>query len=202
MKSENLAKGLWYAVLWISVLFYAFALGVWAAEQEEPKEGTAEPVVVSRVDGPMMAERTETETAPEVTPMLCENTYLREDIPLDFDQQAALYGACLEFEVPYELALAVIEQETEFRNVSGDSGRAEGYFQIWPSWWGELMAEIGAEDLSDYRDNFRTGCAILARLLERYDTADALTAYNSGKPGESDYSRSVLERMGKYEMQP
>lgn len=28
---------------------------------------------------------------------------------------------------------------------------------------------------------------------------DALTAYNRGKPGQSKYSRDVMERMQKYE---
>lgn len=202
MKSESLTKGLWYAVLFICLIFYAFAAGVWAAEQEDRPEETPA-VSLDRVGEPKMEERaaeeTTVETAPEVSPMLCEDTYLREDIPLSFDEQAALYGACKEFEVPYALALAVIEQETGFRNVTGDGGDSEGWFQVQKKWWAELMAEIGAEDLTETEDNFRTGCAILGQLLEQYDTEDALTKYNSGKTGSSSYSQAVLERMENYE---
>lgn len=202
MKSESLTRGLWYAVLLICLIFFAFAAGVWTAEQEDKPEETPA-VSLDRVGEPMMEERTAAEvtveTAPEVSPMLCEDTYLREDIPLSFSEQAMLYGACLEFEVPYPLALAVIEQETGYRNVSGDGGRAYGFFQIWPMWWSELMEDIGAEDLNDAEDNFRAGCAILGQLLEQYGTEDALTVYNSGKPGSSSYSQEVIERMEDYD---
>ena len=99
----------------------------------------------------------------------------------------------------YELALAVIEQETGFRNLVGDGGDSVGYMQIQRRWWSELMADIGAEDLTDPVDNFRTGCAILQELLDKYEsTEDALSAYNTGKPGSTKYSRSVLEKLENY----
>ena len=129
----------------------------------------------------------------------CEDTYLREDIPLDYATQMLLYGACLEFEVPYELALAVIEQETNFRNVTGDDGASVGFMQIQERWWSGLMEEIGARDLTDPEDNFRTGCAILRQLLDKHgNIEDALSAYNTGRPGETRYSLEVMERMQKY----
>lgn len=126
-----------------------------------------------------------------------------DGIPLEPELQETLWNACQEFGVDYPLALAVIEQETDFSNIQGDGGRSIGYFQIQPRWWGELMEEIGAADLSDPEDNFRTGCAVLAQLLRQYEgsVTDALTAYNTGRPGASAYAGAVLETAERWEEQ-
>lgn len=129
----------------------------------------------------------------ENVPDVCEDTYLRDDVPLTYAEQAALYGACLEFGVDYPTMLALIDRETDFRNVTGDGGDSQGYCQIQSKWWGDLMADIGADDLTDPEDNFRTACAIVAQLTAHYGSLeDALTAYNRGTPGSSDYSRCIL----------
>ena len=122
-----------------------------------------------------------------------EISWYIEDLPLPFQEQEYLWNACQEFGVDHSLMLALIEQETNFRNVTGDGGDSIGYCQIQPRWWSGLMEEIGADDLTDPQDNFRTGCAIMAHLLERYGTTeDALSAYNSGGPGPTVYAASVL----------
>lgn len=122
--------------------------------------------------------------------------WYKEDIPLEPELQKALWDACQEFGVEYPLALAVIEQETQFRSFVGDGGNSLGYMQIQPRWWNELMEQIGATDLTDPTDNFRTGCAILRELLNQYggSVTDALTAYNTGHPGRSAYADEVLRR--------
>lgn len=131
---------------------------------------------------------------------LLEQGYYRDDVPLSYELQDALHTACQEFGVRYELALAVIERETNFTDTTGDGGESVGYFQIQPRWWSELMEEIGVDDLADPAQNFRVGCAILAQLIERYgNEADALTAYNSGRPGQSEYATAVLEAAGRWE---
>lgn len=119
-----------------------------------------------------------------------------DSLPLDLELQEILWNSCQEFGIDYRLALAVIEVETGYSNIFGDGGDSVGYFQIQPRWWGELMESIGATDLTDPVDNFRTGCAVLRELLLRYDgsVTDALTAYNSGHPGESVYADAVMER--------
>lgn len=164
------------------------------------------------------AERTEdrTETAPECTDRAIEaepeedfeneyieaalyaSGYFREDVPLDSDTQAFLRAACEETGIPYELALAVIRQETEFHNVVGDDGRSVGYMQVQRRWHEDRMARLGVTDLTDPYGNFRAGCDYLAELLEKYPLEEALTAYNSGKPGKSAYASNVLAYMEAY----
>lgn len=127
---------------------------------------------------------------------LVEQGYFREDVPLTFEEQDYLQTACAEFGVDYELMLSLIYRETRFQNIVGDGGNSIGYCQIQPRWWGGLMEEIGAEDLTDPYDNFRTGCAIVAQLTEKYgNVRDALSAYNTGSPGYTEYAAAVLTGM-------
>lgn len=117
------------------------------------------------------------------------------DVPLDYELQDVLHSACEEFGVEYSLMLALIEQETLFQNITGDGGDSVGYCQIQKKWWHGLMDDIGAKDLKDPQDNFRTGCAILAELIDKYGNAeDALSAYNTGNGGKTRYAQEVMAR--------
>lgn len=121
-----------------------------------------------------------------------EPPYLREDIPLDVETQALLYEACGETGVTYELALAVIRKESTYRNVTGDSGESHGYMQVQPKWHQARMEQLGVTDLMDPLSNFRVGCDYLAELLDKYDVTEALTCYNTGKPGHTEYADIVI----------
>lgn len=124
------------------------------------------------------------------------------EIPLTPEEQHALRSACNEFDIPVHLALGLIEKETGFRNISGDGGRSQGYMQVQRRWWSGLMKEIGTENLRDPEDNFRTGCAILRTLLDKYngDVPAALTAYNAGRDtGSRSYASAVLRNAEAYQ---
>ena len=192
----KLEEALWTTVVCVCVLFYAFAAGVACTEWADKPEPVQEEYIQSE---PLMTVIPADEEPQERQLGPCEDTYLREDIPLDYATQMLLYGACLEFDVDFNLMLALIEQETRFQNIKGDGGDSEGFCQIQDRYWSGLMAEIGAENLMDPEDNFRTGCAIMRQLMDKYVAVeDALSAYNRGKPGQTKYSRDVMERMQKY----
>lgn len=130
-----------------------------------------------------------------ITAALEDQGYFRADVPLDYELQDVLHSACEEFGVEYSLMLALIEQETLFQNITGDGGDSVGYCQIQKKWWHGLMDDIGAKDLKDPQDNFRTGCAILAELIDKYGNAeDALSAYNTGNGGKTRYAQEVMAR--------
>lgn len=119
-------------------------------------------------------------------------------IPLTAEEQTALAEAADTYGVGLSLMLGLIERETQFRNVYGDSRQSVGYCQIQPRWWSGLMAEIGTTELTDPRDNFLTAAAILRQLKDNYGTWErALTAYNTGSPGKSAYATSVLKNAEK-----
>lgn len=115
---------------------------------------------------------------------LLEQGYYRDDVPLSYELQDALHTSCTEFSVRYELALGLIEVESRFQP-GADNGTCYGLCQ--------LNRNYFPADLSP-AENIQAGMAYLGELLERYgNEADALTAYNSGRPGESEYASSVLE---------
>ena len=112
------------------------------------------------------------------------------NVPLTPEEQHSLLAACREFRISPDIALGLIE-----RNISGDHGQSQGYMQIQRQWWRHLMNDIGATDLMVPEDNFRTGCAILRTLIDKYhgDVQAALTAYNVGYDnGSRSYSDAVL----------
>lgn len=184
-----LVAGVSFAIC--AAIFTQAARGATAGSENGESETDTSPTAI-------IAEDTEPEWLDpmedaKITAALVEQGYFRDDVPLDYDEQDFLHTAADEFGVDYHLMLGLIERETNFRNIPGDGGNAYGYCQIWQKWWGGLMEEIGAEDLNNPRDNFRTACAIVAQLTERHGTTeDALTAYNSGRPGQSKYASAVL----------
>lgn len=137
------------------------------------------------------------ESCPMLDAMI-EDTYLCADVPLEYDLQRDLYGACLESGLEYAVALGVIEQETRFKNVSGDSGASVGYMQIQEKWHKGRMEKLGVTDLFDPVGNFRVGCDYLAECIGKYGLERGLCCYNSGRPGESRYSIEAMERIEKW----
>ena len=164
----------------------------------EPQEPQEMPELV------IMAPVERVEAVPEEV-----QTPVREDIPLDEETQLLLYEACTETGVQYELALAVINQETDFRNIIGDDGASTGYMQVQRRWHEDRMERLGVTDLADPYGNFLVGCDYLAELLGKgRGTEWALMAYNGGptyanemaKAGKtSQYAKDVLNYMNNLE---
>ena len=119
-------------------------------------------------------------------------------VPMDEATLQLLYDASRESGVEFALALAVVRQETDFRNITGDGGDSEGYMQIQKRWHAARMERLGVTDLMDPAGNFRVGCDYLAELLDKYPVANALTAYNSGKAGLSQYAEETLNYLEEY----
>lgn len=181
------------AVLLLAVIVPLTLQASGAADaQDLPEAAETAPPAHAPADVPEDYENEKIEAA------LYASGYFREDVPLDGDTQALLHAACDESGVPYALALAVIAQETGFRNVTGDDGASCGYMQIQEQWHRDRMERLGVTDLADPFGNFRVGCDYLAELMGRYSLEEALTAYNSGCPGKSRYASAVLETMEGY----
>ena len=140
----------------------------------------------------------EEDEAEKIEEALLNNGYFNDSIPLSYEEQDYLRTACKEFNIPYALALAVVEHETDFRNIMGDNGNSYGYMQIQLKWHKDRMVRIGATDLNDPYDNFRTGCSLLSDLINKYGLKDALSCYNTGDPGPTQYANKVIEKMNKW----
>ncbi len=130
-----------------------------------------------------------------------EERSFNDEVPLGCEEQQLLQDACTEFEVPYALALGLIETETNFRNISGDGGASSGYMQIQQRWHQDRMDRLGVSDLDDPEGNFRVGLDFLSELYEDYGTWEmALTVYNRGhNPGFiTDYAYKVMNHYEKW----
>lgn len=185
-------------------LILAYALGAGTADaarspEEAPGRLAGDETPATEYASLVVWAREEPETAPpedfeneKIEAALYETGYFRADVPLDAELQSQLRAACEESGVEYELMLAVIRKETGYRNVMGDGGNSYGYCQVQPRWHKARMARLGVTDLMDPYGNFRVACDYMAELLSRYDTENALTAYNSGHPGHSEYAATVM----------
>lgn len=183
---------IWYAaiILWAAAIVAVLFFPAPEVEYMEP---------ASAITTAEVAPVTETPAITEVVYLNCnvpaaepEPPYLREDIPLEPEMQALLYDACGETGVDYELALAVVRKETGYRNLIGDGGESFGYMQVQPRWHCDRMERLGVTDLMDPLSNFRVGCDYLAELLEKYELEAALTCYNTGSPGHTEYADIVI----------
>ena len=134
------------------------------------------------------------ENEPKAKPVV-EQSHYCDSIPLTSEEQDWLWAACEEFDVPYALALGLIEKETRFQNLVGDDGASTGYMQIQQKWHWDRMERLGVTDLLEPSGNFRVGCDFLAELYAKYnDWNVALTVYNMGHdPGYiTDYAKDVI----------
>lgn len=134
----------------------------------------------------------------EIVVEVVEPDYYRDDIDFDYDLQDLLWDACEQTGLEYELALAVIHQETRFQNVMGDNGNSYGYMQIQPRWHYARMEKWNVTDLNDPFSNFIVGCDLLSELTKKYGIEGGLTAYNTGKSGTSKYATSVMQKYTEY----
>ena len=131
-----------------------------------------------------------------------EQRHYCDDIPLTHEEQDWLRDACEGFDVPYALALGLIEKETRFQNLVGDDGASTGYMQIQQKWHWDRMERLGVTDLLEPSGNFRVGCDFLAELYAKYnDWNVALTVYNMGHdPGYiTNYARDVMGNYARWQ---
>lgn len=142
--------------------------------------------------------KTETETESETVTDAAGNMFTPyEYIPLSEELQREIYQISNDYEISYELILAVIKTESQF-NVEciGDSGQAIGLCQIWPYWWGKLAAEKNL-NIYDPADNVQLCVIILTNALDDNagDLSKGLKQYNSGNPNyeSNDYVNEVYE---------
>lgn len=192
-------RNVWEITYIVWIVFMVGLLLFWPARAVEEPECTENHTEGAEERTECVIDEPEEDSENEyIEAALYASGYFREDVPLDGDTQALLRAACEETSISYELALAVIRQETEFRNITGDDGRSVGYMQVQRRWHEDRMARLGVTDLTDPYGNFRVGCDYLAELLEKYPLEEALTAYNSGKPGKSTYASNVLAYMEAY----
>lgn len=148
------------------------------------------------------------------TPIVKTNIISKEenipeyDIPLDKDIQIYLYNKCQEYNVSYELALAVIKIESNFNpdlvHKNSNESRDYGLFQINSINHKWLSEKLSITDFLNPYQNIDAGVYMLSELLKKYNNEHiVLMSYNMGERAtkslvsrgisSSRYSRKVIE---------
>ena len=187
-------------ILWAVVLIIALIIG---KRSDDGQSAKATDVLTETPEETVAVQLIPPSIDVVAAPM--ERDPVREDIPLGAEVQRQLWQACEETGITYELALAVIWKETNFRNITGDGGESFGYMQVQPRWHSDRMDRYGVTDLMDPYGNFLVGCDYLAELAAKDRGIEwMLHAYNGGpsyannlaKAGKvSQYARDVLNYM-------
>lgn len=131
---------------------------------------------------------------------IVEQSFTLSEVPLSEDLQTVMQEACIEYNVPYSLALAIAEIESTF-DVDADNGSCVGLMQI-NKCNHEWLRELGIEP-TEHDGNIVAGVLMIGQFLEEYqDVHKALMAYNCGETGAtrlwkqgyttSTYSRKVM----------
>lgn len=127
------------------------------------------------------------------------------NIPLDEELQEYTFYLCKENNLDYEMVLAMMDQESDYREKVISKTNDYGIMQINQVNHEWLEDELGIDDFLDAEQNILAGIRILAELTEKYeDPHRVLMAYNCGETGAkrlwkqgkttSEYSRSIMAR--------
>lgn len=131
-----------------------------------------------------------------------ESKFFHDEIPLTYEEQYLLRSASDESGVPYALALGVIQEKSNFRNIVGSDGASAGYMQIQGKWHSDRMAKLGVMNLLDPNSNFKVGLDYLSELHDIYgDWRLAVTVYDIGyNPGYiTDFAINVMNNYAHWE---
>ena len=103
-------------------------------------------------------------------------------VPLDAELQSYTEKMCDLYDVPLELAYAVMQVESGFTPAACSSTGDYGLMQINSINDGWLKDKLGITDLLDARQNIQAGCYMLGMYLSEYEgnVNCALMAYNLG----------------------
>jgi len=137
------------------------------------------------------------------------STPYKRDIPLSDELQEYTYNTAEKYNVDYDLILAIMQTESQFRNVVSDNGEDIGLCQINVINAEWLYQEHGINNLMDERQNIEACAIILDKLSGQFDDeTHVVMAYNlgAGKAEKyisdgriTEYTEKVYENKGEIE---
>ena len=130
------------------------------------------------------------------------------DIPLTEELQAFTFYLCEDYGADYEMALALMDRESDYTASAISKTNDYGIMQINKINHKWLTEELGITDFLDPEQNIRCGVYMLGELAEKYDDPHRVPmAYNMGESGarnyaakgntSSAYSRYIMELRDK-----
>lgn len=127
------------------------------------------------------------------------------DIPLSESLQFYTYYLCKQNGLSYELVLAIMDEESDYREKVISATNDYGIMQINAGNHSWLSEALNIDDFLDAEQNIKASIYILSDLSAKYDDVHKiLMAYNMGEYGASKkweqgiltskYSRQVVDR--------
>lgn len=170
------------------------------AQAEAATPVPSSPVPSNRITAPKVIE-VSTADEKKITPIGVPG------VPLDYELQKAMYEYCQKYNVPFALALAVAEKESNFNPGAVSKTDDHGLMQINRCNF-EYLYSKGIDPLT-YKGNIEAGILLLSENLKLYGEEDlAVMAYNCGRTGakrlwdkgtySTAYSRAVMELYEKW----
>ena len=160
------------ASMWVMVI----GMWIYSPEAAQSVEETTETEerTLEHYEWQPMVEAEEMEEEPETL-----KAY--DDIPLSEEEQIYMQQICMENNISYEFALALMESESHFdAEAVGDKGESVGYFQINSINWPRMESEYGL-NVHDPMDNIAAGILILREKFEKFeDPYQVIICYKAG----------------------
>ncbi len=130
----------------------------------------------------------------------------KENLPMDARIRAKVEEVSLKYNIPKELILAIIKQESNFNprayNKNKDGTEDRGLMQVNYQHNIRLMREYGITDpdqLFDIETNIELGARILYENFQRFGNWPmAVKAYNGLKADNWDYVKGVFEKVSLF----
>ena len=168
----------------------------------------ATPPEVSVTPSPDTGTITVETAVPEPTPTEPVVTFKYIDCDLSTELQDYTNQICTTYGVPFELAMAVMYNESRFK-VNAKNGCYLGLMQIGSYHMPYLTKAFGITDLMDPKSNILAGVAAYGGYIAKYkDYNKAIMCYALGEGGaqgyfkqgiySTGYSRSVVAKMDEY----
>ena len=185
MKRYDKDKALfWFLFLLIIAVLIVGIIGT--PKQKKAAKDVEKEIIVDEVEEVI-------EEAVEDVNIPARNDFYIAECKLSKEMQNAVYDACNDTGIPFNIALGLIEVESNFNAeaVNTKTG-CYGYCQLHPTYF--------PNDLSP-EENIATGIKWLARLYGNNggDIAKALTIYNAGHDtGSRTYASMVLKAADKW----
>lgn len=194
------------------------------------KEGSIQPLMIAEVSEYVRATQETSEASVYVEELddgsseypfnLMSHDWSGEDldgwkpyqIPEEYESHGGYLPECMQkyiyiisnqYDVDYELVLAMIEVESSYQWDAVSECQAVGYMQIVEKWHTDRMERLNVRNLDNPYFNVMVGIDYMAELLEKYPTDIALGVYNMGwKAADlwreerqiTGYAEKVMER--------
>lgn len=193
---------LWLALMAIIVLSFSIGAISCLTVVGEKDDTTSPTTTVLQPDIP-------TETMTPIEP-ITEPEVFYFDVPLSDGFQDYIRAKCVEYNVPMELVIALIDKESSFRSDVVSKTNDYGYMQINKCNHEWLSETLGVSNFLDPYENVLCGIYIISEHLEKTDgdIELALMRYNCGATGakrlweqgtySTNYSRSVMTLYESY----